>query len=70
VAELPDNDRTSEERDDVEAPSLPPGAPSRQPPPEEVLPRRSSDERDVGWGDANPEYDDEWYLNERPPHHG
>jgi hypothetical protein len=35
-----------------------------------VLPDRSSDETEVGWGDESPRYDDDWYLNERPPHHG
>jgi len=37
---------------------------------ERVLPQRSSDEQDVGWGDAPAGYDDDWYLAERPPHHG
>jgi hypothetical protein len=35
-----------------------------------VLPNRSSDEADVGWGDKSSRYDDDWYLAERPPHHG
>jgi len=35
-----------------------------------VLPQRSSDETDIGWGDRPGGYDDDWYLNERPPHHG
>jgi hypothetical protein len=30
----------------------------------------SRDETDVGWGDAPGRRDDEWYLRERPPHHG
>lgn len=34
-----------------------------------VLPDITEDERDVGWGDEQPERDDEWYLRERPPHH-
>jgi hypothetical protein len=38
--------------------------------PDQVLPQRSSDEEDVGWGDRPSEYDDDWYLAERPPHHG
>jgi hypothetical protein len=38
--------------------------------PEEVLPGRSADDTDVGWGDRSSEYDDDWYLAERPPHHG
>ncbi|MDT4893424.1 MAG: hypothetical protein QOE97_2459 [Pseudonocardiales bacterium] len=37
-----------------------------------ALPQTSADERDVGWGDdpAAGERDEEWYLRERPPHHG
>ncbi|HEY2272137.1 MAG TPA: hypothetical protein VGH30_05150 [Jatrophihabitantaceae bacterium] len=51
--------------------------PPRQRPPrrrrddDPVLPDRTSDERDVGWGE-DPESggrDDEWYRRERPPHH-
>ena len=38
-----------------------------QPP---VLPDRSGDETEIGWGDESSRYDDDWYLNERPPHHG
>jgi hypothetical protein len=30
---------------------------------------RSSDERELGWGDRPAGYDDEWYLDQRPPHH-
>jgi hypothetical protein len=41
--------------------------PEDQPP---VLPDRSSDETEIGWGDESSRYDDDWYLNERPPHHG
>ncbi|MEO6701905.1 MAG: hypothetical protein ABI140_12935 [Jatrophihabitantaceae bacterium] len=37
---------------------------------DEVLPRRSSDEADIGWGDRPSAFDDDWYLAERPPHHG
>jgi hypothetical protein len=33
------------------------------------LPKTTSDERDIGWGDVPSEYTDEWYLAERPPHH-
>jgi hypothetical protein len=36
-----------------------------------VLPDRTRDEHDVGWGD-DPESgrrDDDWYRRERPPHH-
>jgi len=47
------------------------------PPPDDdaepVLPDTTSDERDVGWGDdgrdAHGKRDEEWYRNERPPHH-
>jgi hypothetical protein len=35
-----------------------------------VLPDRSRDEQEVGWGDAPAERDDDWYRRERPPHHG
>jgi hypothetical protein len=35
-----------------------------------VLPDVTEDERDVGWGDERSARDDEWYLRERPPHHG
>jgi hypothetical protein len=40
-----------------------------------VLPRISSDEQDVGWGEVpdgrdGGERDEEWYRRERPPHHG
>jgi len=35
-----------------------------------VLPDRSTDETEVGWGDEQSRYDDDWYLRERPPHHG
>ncbi|HEX2904650.1 MAG TPA: hypothetical protein VHO01_14450 [Jatrophihabitans sp.] len=35
-----------------------------------VLPQRSTDETDLGWGDRAGGYDDDWYLSERPPHHG
>jgi hypothetical protein len=32
----------------------------------------SDDDRDLGWGEPPPVSgrDDEWYLRERPPHHG
>jgi hypothetical protein len=45
--------------------------PSKQP-----LTRRypdvSDDDRDLGWGErpASSGRDDDWYLRERPPHHG
>ncbi|UQX89234.1 hypothetical protein M6D93_04325 [Jatrophihabitans telluris] len=37
---------------------------------EEVLPSVTSDERNVGWGDEESRYGDDWYYTERPPHHG
>jgi hypothetical protein len=45
-----------------------------QPEPKPVMSSRSEpditqDESDVGWGDEQPDRDDEWYLRERPPHH-
>jgi hypothetical protein len=41
----------------------------------EYLPEQTSDDLDTGWGDDEraaeaAERDDEWYLRERPPHHG
>jgi hypothetical protein len=35
-----------------------------------VLPDITSDEQDAGWGDEPTRRDDDWYLSERPPHHG
>ncbi|MDQ2848058.1 MAG: hypothetical protein M3Y77_17280 [Actinomycetota bacterium] len=64
-----ENPREPSDDDRVEPPSSSANAESRHSQ-DEVLPRRSSDERDVGWGDSSPEYDDDWYLAERPPHHG
>jgi len=37
---------------------------------EPVLPSVTRDESEVGWGDEPGQRDDEWYLRERPPHHG
>ena len=37
---------------------------------EPVLPDITSDEGGAGWGDEPSRRDDEWYLSERPPHHG
>jgi hypothetical protein len=38
--------------------------------PEDPLPKQSSDDTDVGWGDRSPETDDDQrLLDERPPHH-
>lgn len=37
-----------------------------------VLPSRSDDDRDVGWGDERPrerdDRDEQWYREQRPPH--
>jgi len=42
--------------------------------PDEEIPEQTSDDQDVGWGDEAREDaasdSDEWYLSERPPHHG
>jgi len=54
-----------------------PNAPQAPPPIERpgeddvpVLPQRSTDEDDTGWGDRDEPADrDEWYRRERPPHH-
>ncbi len=35
----------------------------------DVIPERTRDELPAGWGESDPETDD-WYLRERPPHHG
>jgi hypothetical protein len=55
--------------DDEQTPSSP-AAEVRRQSAEPVLPRRSTDEHDVGWGDEPAGYDDEWYRDQRPPHHG
>jgi hypothetical protein len=54
--------------ENVHEPSSPAPAAHRQSS-DPVLPRRSSDERELGWGDEAPDYDDDWYLEQRPPHH-
>ena len=41
--------------------------------PDDEIPEQTSDDTSVGWGDdaAEAERDgDDWYLAERPPHHG
>jgi len=43
--------------------------------PDEEIPEQTSDDTSIGWGDdvdaeAGAARDDEWYLAERPPHHG
>jgi hypothetical protein len=46
------------------------GPAERSVPPERpVLPNRSRDEQDIGWGDEPAQRDDDWYRSERPPHH-
>lgn len=39
-------------------------------PDEDLLPDRTRDERDEGWGEREPADDDERFLREVPPHHG
>ena len=34
-----------------------------------MLPSRSDDDSDVGWGDEPTQRDEDWYRRERPPHH-
>lgn len=29
---------------------------------------RSADDRDEGWGERSTGHDDDWYLEQRPPH--
>ncbi|HST46720.1 hypothetical protein [Jatrophihabitans sp.] len=53
----------------LEPPSSPSAGPRRQAG-EDLLPQRSSDEAELGWGDRPDQYGDDWYLAERPPHHG
>ena len=43
--------------------------------PKDEIPEQTSDDTSVGWGDdvdaeSAAERDDDWYLRERPPHHG
>ena len=37
---------------------------------DELLPSQTTDDSDEGWGDRPSGRDDDWYLAERPPHHG
>jgi hypothetical protein len=53
----------------LQVPSLPSEGGHRQPG-KDPLPQRSTDEQDLGWGDGPGDYGDDWYLAERPPHHG
>ena len=39
-------------------------------PDDELLPERMTEDRDESWGERDAGRDDEWYLQERPPHHG
>ena len=36
---------------------------------EPVLPSQTSEDTDVGWGDEQPDDDDQRLLDEVPPHH-
>ncbi len=47
------------------AQSPPPQVHEPEPP---VIPQRSEDEQDLGWGEGSGGRPDEWYLGERPPH--
>ncbi len=67
--EDPDISTEVEIDEPVELPSSSAPVPDRHPDPE-VLPRKSSDEADLGWGDGPSGYGDDWYEAERPPHHG
>lgn len=46
--------------------------PPPEPAPEPVLPDRSADDCDQGWGESGGDSGrpDDWYRQERPPHHG
>jgi hypothetical protein len=69
-SEEPDVDNDADRIDSsVQGPSSS-AAPSRRHPIGEVLPTVTSDERELGWGDEPSGYSDDWYRNERPPHHG
>ena len=67
---VPDHEERSEPDTAVKAPSLSSGPVRRHSSEEPVLPEVTRDERDEGWNEARGDYSDEWYLNERPPHHG
>ena len=58
---------------EVHGPFIEPAAAGIAPPEARRYPADvSADDRDVGWGERLPssDRDDEWYLRERPPHHG
>ena len=64
--QVPDEEQVPPEEqvpDEEQAP-VPPVAPDEPP----VIPDRSSDDRDEGWGGDGGERDDDWYERERPPH--
>ena len=68
----PDPDREPDPDPDPDRDRLTarPAPTSRQDAGQPVLPDRTSDEQDVGWGSASwrDADDDERYLRERPPH--
>jgi hypothetical protein len=66
--DVPDQRPEAPDGEPAATPSSSPTA-GRRHHPAEVLPKTSSDEQDIGWGDVPSEYTDEWYLAERPPHH-
>jgi hypothetical protein len=63
-------DEPDADQDDAPG-SAPSSSPARAPryPAEDLLPKTTSDESELGWGDSPSEYSDDWYLAERPPHH-
>jgi hypothetical protein len=64
--DIADDDETGETR---QLPSSSPG-PTHRYPADEVLPSHTVDEQSLGWGDGSSEYGDDWFLEQRPPHHG
>jgi hypothetical protein len=51
-----------------QAPNQPPAGDSPDPDDKPVLPQRSPDDSDIGWGDRPDSDDDERLRQERPPH--
>jgi hypothetical protein len=49
-------------------PAAAPAAPARDPDDRPVLPLRSLDDSDTGWGERNEPDDDERLREDRPPH--
>jgi hypothetical protein len=37
---------------------------------DDLLPEQTADDRPESWGEVDGGRDDEWFLRERPPHHG